>query len=288
MMDEAVQKRPGFGAGFTSVFSGFGFVLRSPRAWPWAAVPALVLLVTSMLFIWVAIAALRPLVSEWLDFGTSWYGEGASALLSWLAGIAAAFSGVLVSLAITPPLSGPALERIVGMQESALSIPPRPEIGFFAEMWCGVRAQVFAALFAIPLLGTLGLIELFVAPAVFVTTPLKVIVSAFCLAWNLFDYPLTLRNVRMRARFRLVMANKRAALGFGLGFALLFWFPCFGIVMLPVGVAAATRLLWRILAADPKMLPEIPRALAEVHRDAQALAQHEVAIARRERHEITE
>jgi CysZ protein len=122
-----------------------------------------------------------------------------------------------------------------------------------------MRAQAFAACFAVPLLTVLWVVELFVAPAVFVTVPLKLIVTAFSLAWNLFDYPLTLRGIRMRERLRLVLAYKGAALGFGLGFALLFWFPCFGVLMLPVGVAGATRLVWQIMRADPNVLPSIER-----------------------------
>jgi hypothetical protein len=40
-------------------------------------------------------------------------------------------------------------------------------------------------------------------------------------------------------------------IGFGTAFALLFWLPCCGIVMLPVGVAAATRLVWEIQGMTP-------------------------------------
>ena len=76
-----------------------------------------------------------------------------------------------------PPLAGPALERIVAQKEQALGAPPRKEIGILAEIWCGIRAQAFAAMFALPILAVLWIIELFVTPAVFVTTPLKVIVT---------------------------------------------------------------------------------------------------------------
>lgn len=275
-MSAETVKRPGMKAGLGSIFSGFGFLVKSPRSWPYALVPAVLLVVTSMFFIWIAIAWIRPWISGWLDFGTGWFAQTMSLVLSWVAGLIAAFAGVLLSLVVTPPLSGPALERIVAQKEQAMGVPPRADLGLLAEIWCGVRAQAFAAIFAIPILTLLWVIELFITPAVFVTTPLKVIVSAFCLAWNLFDYPLTLRGIRMRDRFALVMSHKSAALGFGLAFALLFWFPCFGILMLPVGVVAATSLLWRMLEHDPELLPQIarkaPLALpsAQVDRDPQA------------------
>jgi uncharacterized protein involved in cysteine biosynthesis len=38
-----------------------------------------------------------------------------------------------------------------------------------------------------------------------------------------------------------------AVLGFGAAFTLVFWVPCFGTLMLPVGVAAATALYWAAL-----------------------------------------
>jgi uncharacterized protein involved in cysteine biosynthesis len=63
----------------------------------------------------------------------------------------------------------------------------------------------------------------------------------------------------MRDRFTLVMRHKRTFLGFGSAFALLFWVPCFGVLLLPVGAAASTRVLWRILETDASSLPALPR-----------------------------
>jgi CysZ protein len=128
-----------------------------------------------------------------------------------------------------------------------------------SEIWCGVRAQVFVAIFALPILIGLWILELLFPPAAIVTVPLGFMVASLSLAWNLFDYPLTLRGVRMRDRFSLVMRHKAASLGFGAAFAVLFWVPCFGILLLPVGAAAATRVLWRILETDPDILPGLPR-----------------------------
>jgi hypothetical protein len=57
--------------------------------------------------------------------------------------------------------------------------------------------------------------------------------------------------VGARERWALVKRELPLVLGFGTAFALLFWLRCCGIVMLPVGVAAATRLLWEIQGATP-------------------------------------
>lgn len=252
-------ERPGFRAGFSSIFAGAAFLVRTPRSWPFAWVPALVLVVLALGLGWAAIAGVNALVDGWLGAATSWYGKAAASVLTWLGSALGAILGLLVALALTPPLSSPALEHIVGLAERELGVPDRAPLGLLSEIWCGARAQAFAALFAVPILALLWLAELLFAPAVFVTVPLKLLVSALSLSWNLFDYPLTLRGVRMRDRLRLVLGHKAAALGFGLAFAILFWVPCFGVLLLPVGVAAATRLVWRILDGDPNLLPGVPR-----------------------------
>jgi CysZ protein len=249
-----VKPPPGFRAGFGAVFGGIGFLFRTPRAWPYAMVPAAILTTLVLLLSWAALSQLQPLFEGWFGTPTSWWGKLGAEVISWLGAVLAAVIGILLALALTPPLSGPALERIVALQERELAAPPRPDLGFFAEMWCGLRAQFAAAIFAGPLLLVLAVIDLFFAPAAVVTVPLKLLIAAFALAWNLFDYPLTLRGIRIRQRLRLVKAYRATLVGFGLSFALLFWLPCFGVVLLPVGVAAATKLLWQILENDPSAI----------------------------------
>jgi CysZ protein len=219
-------------------------------------VPIIVLALLATLFVWASLGWLRPALLEIVGSGLG--GE----IVSWAVTLLAALLGLLLALLITPPLSGPALERIVAIQERELGVPPRDALGLLSEMWCALRAQAFAAIFALPSLFLLWLVEFLFPPAAVVTTPLKLIVVSLSVAWNLFDYPLTLRGVRMRERFALVMAHKRACLGFGGAFAALFWVPCFGVLLLPVGVAAATRLLWQMLDADPALLPGLPRTAA--------------------------
>jgi hypothetical protein len=131
---------------------------------------------------------------------------------------------------------------------------------FLAEIWCGFRAQIFVLICVVPLLGLLWIVELLVPPAMVLTLPIKLVVTSFALAWNLLDYPLTLRGVRMRERFLLFTRHKGACLGFGVAFALVFWIPCgCQIVLLPIGAAAATDLVWQLLGSDPSLLPELAR-----------------------------
>jgi len=71
--------------------------------------------------------------------------------------------------------------------------------------------------------------------------------------------PLTLWGAPIRERMALINSHGAAMLGFGSTVTLLFWLPCFGVLMLPVAVVAATELLWSILESDPQAVPSIPR-----------------------------
>jgi CysZ protein len=245
------EKAPGFRAGFGAIFSGFGFLFRTPGSWPYALVPAAILITLAALASWGAIHFVQPAFEGWFGAPTSWWGRVGAEVISWLGAVLAAALGILIAIALTPPLSGPALERIVALQERELGAPPRADLGFFAEMWCGLRSQLAAALFAAPLLLVLWIIDIVFPPAAVVTLPLKFLVAAFALAWNLFDYPLTLRGVGVRERMQFVKTHRRPLFGFGLAFAALFWLPCLGVLLLPVGVAAATKLLWRLQGLKP-------------------------------------
>jgi uncharacterized protein involved in cysteine biosynthesis len=103
----------------------------------------------------------------------------------------------------------------------------------------------------LPIFVILWIAEFIFAPVAIVTTPLKFIVSSLIVAWGLFDYPLTLRGIGFGARLDLMRRNFASVLGFGLAFALVFWVPCCGVALLPVGAAAATRLLAEIERAGP-------------------------------------
>jgi CysZ protein len=100
--------------------------------------------------------------------------------------------------------------------------------------------------FGLPILTVLFLVNLVFAPAVVVTVPLKLAVTALMLAWDLCDYPLSIRGVRVGARVSFIARNATAMLGFGAGLALLGLIPCLLVLVLPVGVAGGARLVVEI------------------------------------------
>ncbi len=240
----------GFWRGFSALFAGMRGLLAMPRAWPYALVPALVF---TLLESAIAVAAFR-LVLPWVEQRLA--GEGAwRGLLAggaaWLVALVTLGVGWLASAALTPALSAPALERIVDLVERDVRAPARAPLGALAEFWCGLRSTLLSGAFTLPLIALLTLLELLFAPLAVVATPLKLVIGAIGVAWGLFDYPLTLRGVRARQRLTFVNRHAGVVLGFGSAFALVFWLPCCGVVMLPVGVVAATRLLWEIERQAP-------------------------------------
>lgn len=242
--------------GLLSVFRGAVYLARTPATWPRAVVPALVFLVLFSGGLALSVGVLRPALLTWLGAAPvdaaafDWRAVGTEAL-AWLATLLAVGLGAVLALLLAPPLSSPALEGIVALRERDLGAPAREASSFWHELLCGLRAQLFGAL----LLGPLALLTwaggLLVPAAAPVLVPLSLLGTSFGIAWNLLDYPLTLRGVGARERFRFLRRHLPVCLGFGAGFAVVFWVPCLSLLLLPVGVAGATEVVWHLVASDP-------------------------------------
>lgn len=235
----------GFWRGFAAPFAAARQLLGLPRAWPFALVPAVAFVLLEAAFVAVSWRFLKPWVSGELSGGGALQQVGATAL-SWVSMLLAAALGWLMAAFLAPTVSAPALERIVGIAEADLRAPARAPLGFVAELWCGVRSLLLSVALTLPVVLLLTLLELVAPPAAVIVTPLKLLLGALGVAWGLFDYPLTLRGIGARQRLQFMTRHFSVVLGFGVAFSLVFWLPCLGIVMLPVGVVAATRLYWEI------------------------------------------
>lgn len=244
--------RPGFRAGARSLFASLAFLMREPKSWPAAMVPAILLLFFFIVLGVAAIEWLYPLLQDALPAGTGGIGRFLNQAAAGLGAVTAALLGFLLALLVTPALSAPALERLVALREERLGLPGRPPLGFFAGLLVGLRSQLVGAALALPILFGLFLVELGAPALGVVTLPLKAFVAAAALAWNLLDYPLTLSGVSVRDRLGILRRYPAAILGFGLSFSLLFSLPCFGILALPAGVVAAAELLASMAAHDPE------------------------------------
>jgi CysZ protein len=232
--------RPGFAAGVRAFFGGFASIAGDPGAWPLAAVPVLVALTLIGLLGWVAVAVVPAQVEALLGPQT---GRALPLLLQILATGLTLLVAVLAGFALAQPLSGPALERIVRRIEHRLGAPAWPDTSFLDDILRSLQSVVVSFAFGLPILAALVLVNLIFPPAVVVTIPLKLAVAALLLAWDLCDYPLSLRGVPIGARVAFLRRNAGATLGFGFGLALLGLVPCLLVLVLPAGVAGAARLV---------------------------------------------
>ncbi len=216
--------------------------------------PAIVFTVLETIYVFLAYRYVQPWVEQAFAGGSSTRAAFGT-FASWLAVVASSVLGWILAMVFTPPLSAPALERIVDLVERDVGAPERAPLGMLAEFWCGLRSTLLSSAVTLPLIIGLTLLELVFAPLAVVATPLKLLLTALGMSWTLFDYPLTLRGIGARQRYQLMKRHLGLVLGFGTAFALVFWLPCCSVLMLPVGVVAATQLLCHIERALPPPAP---------------------------------
>jgi len=239
-------RRPGFVSGLRSLLRGFGFLLGHPRSWPLAAVPLLVLLALATALSTVAVLWLPGIVGGLVGPATSTWTTVGTAALKALSIVAAMVLSLVVAFGLAQPLSGPALEGLIRLQEKHLGAPERPPTRFWLDIWRSLQSLLLGYALGLPLLAVLFVVSLLFPPAAIVTTPLKIMVLAFTLAWDLCDYPLTVRGLPVSERFRVLARYRGAVFGFGVALALVSFLPCALFLCLPAGVAGAGRLIWQI------------------------------------------
>jgi CysZ protein len=230
-------------------FEGLGFLAKTPAVWHHAVVPMIVAMalfgLASALGLWGAVRAEGALLGA---HSGGWATAGHWALLV-VFGALGLVVALVVSLSLAQPLSGWALDGLVRGQEQALGLPPRPEEPLVASTLRSLRVTFVGLALGLPVLALLALLGFLVPPAVLVTVPLKVLVGALIIAWDFLDYPFGLRGVGVRGRLRWIGQHFGAVLGFGLAAMLVLVVPCVSLLVLPVGVLGATRLL---ASAEPR------------------------------------
>lgn len=230
-------------AGLDAFFHGIWFILATPRSWPYAIVPMVVM---ALLSITLTIAAIfsADWLGQWL-FGTergTWGGMGywGVVIFTTLVGLVLA---VLLALVLAQPLSGFSLEAIVRLRERALtgegSAGPNPLKGVVI----GARVAIVTLVLWLVLFGVFWTVSFFFPPAAVVTVPLNFLGTAWLLAWNFVDYPLGLRSFGFRKRLRWAACNLGAFTVYGTCWSLVIIIPGSVLFLLPMGVAGATELV---------------------------------------------
>ena len=229
--------------GVRAFFGGCGFIVTTPRVWPFAMVPVLVALFLATgigaLGIWGAWRAALAILS-----GDSAWAETGRWLIAIVFGLVALLVALLVAISLAQPLSGFALDYIVRRQERALgSTHTWPDQKFFPQFFRSLSVNLTALAIGLPLIAVLTAIELLAPPAAIVTIPLKFVVSALMVSWDFLDYPLGMRGAGVGARMQFMGKNFWPVLVFGLLGALVLLVPGLGLLLLPMGAAGATRMV---------------------------------------------
>jgi uncharacterized protein involved in cysteine biosynthesis len=242
-------RRIGFFDGVAAFFGGVRFVVTRPSVWGWALIPTALATILFFGLAGLAVWGGSDLADRVFASTSSgvWATAGTVAvrIVLWLVGIVLAF---LVALSLAQPLSGFALDAIARRQAAELGLPSWPDQPFVVSALRSLRVSLSALVISLPILALLSIVTLLVPPASVVTIPLKFLVTGLAVAFDFLDYPLSLRGEGVRSRLSFVRRHFLATLGFGTAAALLLLIPGVGLVLLPLGVAGATRL---VAAAGP-------------------------------------
>jgi CysZ protein len=234
--------------GVRAFFGGIGFVVGKPSTWGWAIVPVVVLVTLAGTLCTLGFFGADHLAGRWVS-GTDDLAQAARIALTGLLTLAAIAGGLLVALTLAQPLSGFALEAIVRKQDAELGLPAWPKLPVVRAMGHTLGATTLGLLVWFVVFSILWLGTLLVPPLAIVTVPLKFLISALLVAWDLLDYPFGLRGIGVGERLSFCVRNFSAVLSFGVLGALVMLTPGLGVLLLPFGAAGAARL---VAAASPQ------------------------------------
>lgn len=229
--------------GLKAFGGGIVFIVATPSVWIYALVPAAMLVIVMTVFSALGFWGVEQLRRLLVDESSGVWAHIGSWLLWFVLLVLVLFTAAILALLTAQPLSGFALERIAHAQERRLTGESRPRPSFFASLWATTKVVAVALSVGVPIFVLLFVIDLLFPPAVVVTVPLRLLVSGWLLAWDFLDYPLGLRGLGIGARFCWVGRNFEAFTTFGLAWALLIVIPGVVLLLLPMGVAGATRLV---------------------------------------------
>lgn len=234
--------KPTAADGLAAFFGGIGFVMKTPGTWGYALVPVAMMLALLCGFGGTAVA-LAPKASDrimGLEGGFATWTHGAVTIGL---GLVFLLLAGLLAVALAQPLSGWALEAIARKQEMKLTGGCPPEPDFLRSLWIGVRCSLFIVVVGGLTTTVLFAISFLFPPAVVVTVPLKFLQVAWILAWDLTDYPQGLHGAGIRKRLGWALGNFGAFTAFGVVWSLVLLIPGVFLLVLPFGVAGATRLV---------------------------------------------
>lgn len=242
----SVPRQLGFLDGLKAFFGGIGFIVSRPSMWGWSMIPVFVagLLFSgsAALAIWAGTAAADHVIAgSGLD-ASGWATAG-NWTLRFVFGLVGVLLAFLVAISLAQPLSGFALDTIARRQELAMGGRSWPDQPFFRSLLRSLRVTLTALFVSLPILAVLSVVTLLFPPAAVVTVPLKVLVAGCAITYDFIDYPLSLRGHGVRSRAKFLTTHFGATMAFGLAASAVLLLPGIGLLLLPFGVAGATRMV---------------------------------------------
>jgi CysZ protein len=229
--------------GLSAAFRGMWFVIVTPRVWAYALVPALMLVILFCGLSSVATPGVGWVTEGLIGDPEGFWGQFGGWVLKVLLWLVAVLLAALVALVLAQPLSGFALEAVARAQERALIGRNVPHSSFMTALWTSTRATLVMLVVGGIVNGAIFLVDIFFPPATVVTAPVQFIFGGLLLAWNFLDYPLSMRGLGVIARLRWSGRHFEEFAVFGVVWAALLFVPGLFFLILPMGVAGATRLV---------------------------------------------
>ncbi len=237
------SSRPGVLAGARALLLGLRWLGQRRDLWPLAALPALLTLGLGTAGGGTGLYLGYHYTYKLLAPHAGLNLEGIlTFLLALLLSLIAAALGMLLGTSLAVPLSGPTLERTAAAMRVHLGLPAPPEQGLrgFTRSLAATALTWLGGLFGVGLLTLLGVLVPFVTP---VTLPLKGVLLALLLTFDLGDPAFNGMGMSLSDRLLWLRTHLAAALGFGALAVLLLGVPVLGLFVLPAAVAGVTSLV---------------------------------------------
>jgi CysZ protein len=243
MNGSTARRSLGVGDGLRAFGGGIGFIVGTPRVWGYALVPFLMMTVLACGFGWLGVWLAGQTGTAVFGSDAGFWGQTGSWALSIVAGAVCLLIAVLLAILFAQPLSGFALEAIARAQEKELTGWTVPQPPFLSALFLALRIALVTLIVGGSVGGVLFAVGIVFQPALVITVPLKFLLGGWLLAWNFVDYPLSLHGLGVGARLAWAGRHWEAFTAFGLAWAVLLLVPGVFLLVLPMGVAGAARLV---------------------------------------------
>jgi len=249
-------RKPKFYYGPRSFFRGMRYVVTHPATWGLAIVPAAVALALFGAGSFAGFSLATSAAERWLGHGEGKTGEALFQLVRLLLIAIAVFLSFLVSVTFAQPLSGPAIDALCKRRWAALGASlVESESGWVAGVWRSLQVNLAGLFVGGGLILLLSCVTLLVPPAAIVTVPLKVLVGAMVISWDVLDYPFSLKERVLSERVRFFKKNTLHVLLFGLTCEAALLIPGVGLLVLPMAAVGATDLFFGLTSRRSSEIP---------------------------------